>query len=184
MKKLLGIFLAAVAMFVFGAVYWMNPLSASFIMKVHNDETAGRQLKSVFTESGTYFIPSNQGDNEKFIRLYEAGPVAMVHINVDGQSPMSPTMMIIGFVHGLIAMFVAAAVMGSMLALLKTYTRRVGFMMVIGGLIAWYGNLSNAIWWFNSWEFSIVVAIHTLLAWTVGGLVLAAFIKPNSTKSD
>jgi hypothetical protein len=54
--------------------------------------------------------------------------------------------------------------------------------MTLGGLIALYSDLGNAIWWFNSWEFSVVVAVHTFLAWTVAGLVLSAFIKPKPAK--
>jgi hypothetical protein len=183
MKKLLGIFLSTVAMFAFGAVYWMSPLSSSFVMKAGNDDVVGRQLKESFKVSGTYFVPGEQDDAEKRAERFRTGPVAMVHIRVDGGSEMDPKMLGLGFVHELVSMFIAAAIMGSLLGVLKTYAKRVGFMLGLGGLIALYGNLGNAIWWFNSWDFTVVVAIHTVLAWGIAGLVLAAFIKPNPAKT-
>ena len=41
MKKLLGIFLATLAMFIFGAVFWMTPLTTSFYLQSDDDEAVG-----------------------------------------------------------------------------------------------------------------------------------------------
>lgn len=182
MKKLLGIVLSAVAMFAFGAVYWMSPLSASFTKIVENDGSAQRQLGDLFKESGTYVIPGDHKDEAKFTERFKAGPLALVHVQLEGRSPMDAKVMVMGFVHELITMIIAALVMGSLPGFLKTYTKRVGFMMTIGGLIAWYGDLGDAIWWYNSWEFSMVVGVYTFLAWTIAGLVLSAFIKPHPAR--
>lgn len=170
-------------MFAFGAVYWMNPLTQSFLDKPENDEAAGRQLSAAFSKSGTYFVPGEM-DPEKRAALFAQGPVAMVHIRVEGGSEMDAKMMGVGFLHELLSMAIAAAIMGSSLGLLNTYTKRVVFMLSIGGLMAFYSDFGNAIWWFNAWDFSIVLAIHTVLAWGIGGLVLAGFIKPSTAKSE
>lgn len=180
MKKLLGILLSAMAMFAFGAVYWMTPLSTSFIQKPDDDAAAGRMLKTAFNESGTYTVPGNSQDEKQYLELAKAGPIAMVHIKLEGGEPMEPKLLAMGFVHELVSMVVAAMLMGALLGVLKTYTKRVGFMAVLGVIMALYANLGGAIWWMQSWEFSIVVAVHTALAWLVAGLVLAAFIKPSA----
>lgn len=182
MKKILGIFLAAVAMFAFGAVYWMNPLTQSFLRGAEDDVVAARQLSVLFTESGTYVVPRAQDDAEKREELMAAGPVAMVHIKTAGFSGMDPKVMGLGFLHELLSIAVAAAIMGSLLGALNTYTKRVVFMLCIGALMGFYSNLGNAIWWFNALDFSIVVGLHTTLAWGISGLVLAGFIKPNPAK--
>ena len=177
MKKLLGIVLSTVAMFAFGAVYWMNPLTQSFLRGPENDEAAGRQLSAIFPESGTYVVPRASDDPEKRETLMKQGPVAMVHFKAQGFSGMDPKIMAMGFLHELVSVAIAAVLMGSILGVLNTYTKRVVFMLGLGALMGFYDNLGNAIWWFNALDFSIVVALHTTLAWGVAGLVLAGFIK-------
>ncbi len=195
MKKLLGIFLASVAMFIFGAAFWMTPLTTSFFLTSSDDETTGRRLKEMFPDTGTYYVPWTQADSSlppeagkqesaRKEALHKAGPIATIHIRQEGAGIMEPKLLLTGFVHELISMTVAALFMASLLASLTTYVRRVGFMAVIGLLIAWFGPISQPIWWFNPWPTHIVNAIYTALAWLVAGLVLAAFIKPapNSVK--
>jgi len=194
MKKLLGIVLASLAMFAFGAVFWMTPLTTSFFMTAADDETAGRRLKELFPATGTYYVPWTQADaslpkeagEQAFARqeaLHKAGPIAMIHMRHEGAGIMEPKLLLTGFIHELISMTVAALLMGSLLAVLNSYVRRVGFMAVTGVLIAWFGPMSQPIWWFNPWPIHIVNALYTALAWLVAGLVLAAFIKPSATSA-
>ncbi len=88
MKKLLGIFLASLAMFGFGAAFWMTPLTTSFFMASLDDETAGRRLKEMFPASGTYYVPSQRNPPAELTRLHEAGPVATIHIRHEGSPVM------------------------------------------------------------------------------------------------
>lgn len=189
MKKLLGIFLASVAMFVFGAAFWMTPLTTSFFLTATDDETAGRRLKEMFPATGTYFVPwtqvntalsaeAREQEHARKVELHQAGPIAMIHMRHEGAGIMEPKLLLTGFLHELVAMTAAALLMGSLLGSLNTYVRRVGFMAVIGLLIAWFGPVSQPIWWFNPWPVHLVNAVYTSLAWLVAGLVLAAFIKP------
>lgn len=180
MKTLLGIFLTSLAMFAFGAAFWMTPLTTSFFMSSTDDETAGRRLKEMFPASGTYYLPSQQNPPEKLKELHEAGPLATVHIRHEGSPVMDAKVMVVGFVHILISMTLAAMVMGALLSVLNTYVRRVGFMATLGVLIAWFSPISQPIWWYQPWPVHIVNAVYTGLAWLVAGLVLAAFIKPGN----
>jgi hypothetical protein len=178
MKKLLGIFLASLAMFGFGAAFWMTPLTTSFFMASLDDETAGRRLKEMFPASGTYYVPSQRNPPAELTRLHEAGPVATIHIRHEGSPVMDAKVLAAGFVHELISMTLAALVMGALLSVLNTYVRRCVFMAMLGLLIAWFGPISQPIWWHQPWPVHVVNAVYTLLAWLVAGLVLAAFIKP------
>ncbi len=180
MKKLLGIFLASFAMFGFGAVFWMTPLTTSFYMAALDDEAAGRRLRETFPASGTYYVPSLQNPPERLAQLHEAGPVATIHIRHAGSPVRDAKVLAMGFVHELISMTLAALVMGALLSVLNTYVRRCGFMAMLGLLIAWFGPISQPIWWHQPWPVHVVNAVYTLLAWLVAGLVLAAFIKPAS----
>lgn len=183
MKKLLGILLATLAMFAFGAVFWMTPLTTSCFMASTDDEAAGRRLKEMFPATGTYFLPSKQNSPEKWLERLKSGPLATVHVDYERrlESDPDPKTLAFGFVHEFITMILAAMVMGSLLGVLSTYARRVGFMAMIGVLIAWFSPLSQPIWWYHPWPVHIVDAVYTVLAWVVAGLVLAAFIKPART---
>ncbi len=183
MKKLLGIFLATLAMFIFGAVFWMTPLTTSFYLQSNDDEAVGRRLKDMFPTTGTYFVPGKQAAPEKRLELLKAGPLATVHVDYERKlaGEPDPKTLAAGFVHELISMALAALVLGALLTVLNTYVRRVGFMAMIGVLIAWFGPLSQPIWWYHPWPVHIVNAIYTVLAWIVAGLVLAAYIKPASS---
>lgn len=178
MKKLLGILLSTLAMFAFGAVFWMTPLTTSFFLSTADDETAGRRLKELFPNSGTYFIPSTQGAPDQRKALHEAGPIATVHIRHAGGPVMDAKVLVAGFVHELLSLTLAAAMLGALRGVLNTYVRRVGFMLAIGFLIAWFGPLSQPVWWYRPWPVHVVDALYTVLAWLVAGLVLAGFIKP------
>ena len=180
MKKLLGIILATVAMFAFGAVFWMTPLTTSFFMSATDDEVAGRRLKEMFPASGTYFVPSPQSNPEKRLELLKSGPLVTLHVDYERklQGDPDPKTLGVGFVHELISLTLAALVMGSLLGALTTYVRRVSFMAMLGVLIAWFSPLSQPIWWHHPWPVHVVDAVYTVLAWLVSGLVLAAFIKP------
>lgn len=194
MKKLLGIFLASLAMFAFGAAFWMTPLTTSFFLTATDDETACRRLKEMFPATGTYMVPWPQVDaslpkeagEQAMARqeaLHKAGPLVTVHMRHEGAGIMEPKVLLLGFAHELIAMTVAALFMGSLLAALNTYVRRVGFMAVIGLVIAWFSPLSQPIWWFHPWPVHVVDAVYIVLAWLVAGLVLAAFIKPTAPRT-
>jgi hypothetical protein len=165
-------------MFGFGAAFWMTPLTTSFFMASLDDETAGRRLREMFPASGTYYVPSLQHPPERLSQLHEAGPVATIHIQREGRPVRDAKMLAVGFVHELISMTLAALVMGALLSVLNTYVRRCGFTVMLGVLIAWFGPISQPIWWHQPWPVHLVNAVYTVLAWLVAGLVLAAFIKP------
>jgi len=178
MKKLLGIFLSTVAMFAFGAAYWMTPLTTSFFQSTADDDATGRRMKEMFPVPGTYYLPSPRNPPERVQALHEAGPIATVHIRHEGAPVMGAKVLATGFVHELISLTLAAAMMGALLGVLNTYVRRVGFMLAIGVLIAWFSPLSQPIWWYRPWPVHVVDAVYTVLAWLVAGLVLAGFVKP------
>ena len=58
MEKLVtGSFLAAVAVFIFGAVYWTSPISSVGIHGAADDRVAQAILGETFPETGVYRVP-------------------------------------------------------------------------------------------------------------------------------
>ena len=64
-KNILGVILAALAMFTWGFIYWgASPLPYQSWKHTNDDEAAGQALLEHFPESGTYYLPGFQNDEK------------------------------------------------------------------------------------------------------------------------
>lgn len=181
MKKLLaGCVLGALAMFVWGAAFWMNPLAYSVMQKPTEPGAARQALLEHFPRTGTYLFPDPLADPKQMEAQTKAGPVAMVHFQREGMAPMQPGVFVLGYLHELISVFLAAGLLRLALPSLGCYKARVGFVALLGLTIAFFADISMPIWWHHPWPFHLVSLLYNLGAWVVAGLVLAAFVKPPS----
>jgi len=179
MKRLiLGVVLAAVAWFIWGAVFWMGPWSSWAFSTVADDAAAGAALVETFGETGVYVVPGNTDDQAAWTERHRAGPVALVHVQVEGVEPMSPGVFLHGFLHMLASTLLIALVLRVVLPCLPSYGGRVTFLLLVGVAAAVASNLAKPIWWYQSWSFHTVHAIFDVTSWLVVALVLAAFVKP------
>ncbi len=179
MKQLgLGSLLAAVAMFVWGAIFWMSPLPYSALERTSDDAATGKSLLDHFPKSGTYLLPGQYNDQKALAALTQAGPVATVHLQREGQAVMPPSVFIFGFVHEFLTVFLIALLIKMALPALGSYRSRVGFVALAGLAAAFFTNAGNPIWWHHPWPWCLFTGIYDVTAWLVAGLVLAAFIKP------
>ena len=102
-RIILGIVLATIVCYFWGFLYWgLNPLPYRSWNQTPDDEAAGQALLEHFPETGTYFIPSMQLDEETLTRLHEAGPIGFVHIMREGKPVMQSDIMAKGFVLTLV----------------------------------------------------------------------------------
>lgn len=177
-RYLLGGSLAAIAMFVWGAVFWMSPLPTG-VMQVSNDDQAlGQVLKAQLPASGTYFVPGMSDDHAAMTRLHEAGPVAMIHIQVEGSPAMDPKVFIKGIVHLLGLALLLGWVLELAAGSLGSYGRRVGFVVLLGVTASFAYDLGGTIWWPISIPWALIGVLYNVVNWTIAGLILAAFFKP------
>lgn len=173
MKKLIiGSLLAAVAMFMFGFVYWVVLEVPTTALKSAPDTSAAQAaLKSAFDESGAYFVPGPDLPEDEFASLHEAGPRAFVHYNAEGAPAMSGLVLTNGFVHNWITCFLLG------LLLLRTntptYASRVAFLALAGFTAALFIDYGAVIWFYASREFQLVNLVSNAGSWVVAGLVLA-----------
>jgi hypothetical protein len=177
-KLTLGTVLATIVMFVWGAVFWMNPLPYTYLEKTADDAAAGKALLEHFPQSGTYIIPGPHHEAEVLTRLHEAGPLATVHVVTAGRPAMSGATFGLGFLQELVAVTLVGALLRLARSALGSYVARVRFVTLAGFAIAVFGSLGAPIWWNHPWPFHVVSAIYDVTAWFVAGLVLAAFVRP------
>lgn len=88
-RYILGSFLAALAFFFRGFLYWaVSPIPGTVIHSTADDVAAGAILKDLFPKDGMYTVPGMANDRETMPRLHEPGPIATVHIKHTGEPPM------------------------------------------------------------------------------------------------
>jgi hypothetical protein len=175
-KHIIGILLATVIMFVFGAGYWLSPIGAGALKGSTDDAAAQAALAEYFPEPGSYFVPSPGSDPETFSTLHDKGPVATVHVSA-GTPPMQTGVFVKGFVHELITVILIAALLQMAAPALGSYVSRVGFVLLAGVAASLWVNGNNVIWWSVPMGFPIAVFTYDVLAWTLVGLVLAKTVR-------
>lgn len=182
-KVVVGSLLAAVAMFVWGAAYWMNPLPYAAAQRSADDRAAGQVLLQHFPNSGTYILPGLHHEPQTLAELHQRGPIAVIHLQRRGRPMMAASVFISGFLHYWITTLLIALLLSRALPALARYWTRVGFVAVAGLAAAFFTNVGHSIWWYQPWGWSLVTGIYDVTAWVVAGLVLAAYVKPE-TRSE
>lgn len=176
-KLILGSLLAAIVMFVFGAVFWMSPISHGVLGTTADDKAAGQALLEHFPATGNYAIPGMNNDEATSTSLAEAGPIAFVSIQREGGKLMDPKYLGIGLLQYFLTMLLAGSVLRKVGSAYPSYGSRVGLVALFGVLVGLLGDLGMPIWWRAPWHFFLLVAVYTAISTTLGGLVLAKFAK-------
>lgn len=178
MKKfVLAPVLAGVAMFVFGAVYWMSPFPYKALTPVTDNAATGQALSQIFPATGTYLIPGPDiKDTQLLTELYQRGPSAEVQFIKEGHSPMEAGVFIKGFLHYVVVALLLAVLLDRFAAgRVVRYASLVQFSGLVGAFGAVFISLTDPIWWHHPWGWHLVQAIYVVLASLVAGLVLGRF---------
>lgn len=174
-KLLLGSFIAAVAVFFWGFIFYAASPVMGMVVKGSTDDVAAQMaLKEYFPESGTYFVPDpglEKTQPDKLDELHEAGPLALINVRSEGGPVMDPMVLVWGFVHEWIVCFLLGWLMTR--AALASYGARVAFLTVAGFTAALFIDYGATIWWGVDRAFALMNLFYNTAAWLIAGLVLA-----------
>lgn len=178
-RFILGTLLAAVAMFLWGMIFFMSPIPYGTLEETNDDRMAGAALVEHFPTSGTYFVPSMKSDDDSLMmEMFTNGPIATVNIQREGMENMWGGM-ITGFVLMLITAALLMILLRTVSSTLRTYSSRVIFVLLVSLAASLYFNLSDSIWWHAAWSWSLMQCLYSVVSWLVAGLVLAKFSGPD-----
>jgi hypothetical protein len=171
--------LGGFVMFAFGAAYWMNPLPKKAFASAKDDVALQQTFREGLGESGTYVIPNMNQEPAAFMEKHKQGPNVIIHYHAGGMGPesMGP-MMIKGLIFQVLSAFVLALLMKMVVAQLPTYGSRVKFATIVGVVAVVFIDGGNMNWWFHSVPFTILTGAFHILSFTLAGLVIAKFIRP------
>jgi hypothetical protein len=178
LRFVLACLLAAIAMFLWGMLFWTTPLPYSCLQQTKDDAAAGESLSAHFPESGTYILPGHYNSAEKMNALYQTGPIAMIHLRWQGSDVMPVGMFVRGFLVQLVTVIFIALLLKMALPALASYGKRVLLVALAGLAAAFFTSASNLVWWHHPWAFYVSTALYEFSAWVAVGLVLAALLKP------
>lgn len=176
---IVGSMLAAVAMFIFGAIYWNSPAIGAGARETADDAAAQVMLRNTFPETGLYWVPGlalMAEDAEKFNALHEAGPVAMVNIRHQPGPAASAGTFAAGFLHEWVVCFLIGLLLMHVSPSLSGYLGRVRFVTTVGFVMAVFVNAGAVIWWRMPAAFQFAEGAYNVMAWFLAGLVLARFV--------
>lgn len=156
-------------------------------MGIHQDKLPGEAsfgsaLNEHLPESGLYFIPGMdpllQGDptrqQEEWMERMESGPVALMAVRLDGSSGMAKELVFEGLANVGCA-FLAALILWCIPC---SFVCRVLVVMALG-LFSWISiDVSYVIWYGFPVEYAAGQLIDHLIGWLLGGLLIAAIVKP------
>jgi hypothetical protein len=178
LKSALGALLAAIAMFVWGFIYWGSGLVDPFTHMTPEAETAlGETLKANLTSDGVYVLPDpKNGTEEEWMQRMSAGPFAMTNFKSGGAPPFETTLAF-GFVHMLVTTILLAALL-MYVTPAATYFDRLKIVATVGLIAAVFAHLAQPIWWHYPWTYAVLGAIYDLGAYVISGAILAYFVSP------
>lgn len=183
-RIVLSALLAAVAIIIWGFIFWVAlPFGAATLKTVPNEDALRSTLSQNLTESGAYHFPAmnpnavDKAEAEKAFREKSlAGPRGLLVFMKEGGEPMAPATIVWGFVFSFVAALVMAGLLAMALPALPAYGERVLFV-TLGGLFATITvNAGYYNWWYFPLGFILATGIFTVLAWLIAGLIMARTI--------
>lgn len=178
--------LAAVAMFFWGFLFWaVSGVSESIMHTVPKQERLLAAIDEDVPESGVYLMPwvaqaelESEDVREAFFEQHRRGPIVQLFVKKQGFDPMDPTVMIVGFLHFL----ACAAFAGAAVALAARkgtgFFGRLGIVLGMAAFASLTRDASHPIWFHHDVSYWVMHAAYSLASWLIGGLILAAIIKP------
>ncbi|MFO1045574.1 MAG: hypothetical protein U0941_27660 [Planctomycetaceae bacterium] len=179
MRSVLGVFLASLALFFFGFLFWgLNPLPYQSWSKPTDEPGAMEALRKHFPERGTYFCPSFDADPKVTDEKFRKGPLAFVFLlTPQGRPVEDPRIMIQGYLLSLVGLSLITVQMRQVRTALPTYRSRVLFAAVSGVIASVMILIGDVVWWQMPLPWKLWQGLYHVLGWTISGAVLARFVE-------
>jgi hypothetical protein len=186
---LLGSLLSAIAMFLWGFVWWVAlPLKFLVLKAMPEQETILDTLRALNLESGAYFIPfvdetkvtsENKAETMKLMmEKHKTGPLVQITYRKSGMDMAYPLTMVPGFVQMFVSSLLVGVLLWMGLAGLTSYGERLLFVFIVNVFATISIDLSAPLWFHHPWGLPLYNAGFHLSCGVLSGLILAALIAP------
>jgi hypothetical protein len=181
-KLFFGSFVAAVAMFLTGFLYFAGPIATAGYTSA--SETQGASVQSALAANlpatGTYLVPDPS--TQSGTTLYGKGPVATVHYNSRGFAADSTEGLLPGFILYLVVAFFMAGALSQLDRRVPDFKSRALIVICFAFASSTLIVLGDPIWLHTDWRHAIYNFIGDVLMLSIAGLILARWFMP--TKAE
>ncbi|HVQ08139.1 MAG TPA: hypothetical protein VMS43_06860 [Allosphingosinicella sp.] len=175
-----GSFVAAIAMFIIGFVFF-GPLGLKNLANKSVDDVPAlaiqQALKANLPQTGTYMIPDDTRSGGQ-TAMYGNGPIATVHYNSSGfVAALDPATIGKGFVFNFaIALLIGLALIG-IDGRVRDFGSRARVAAIIGIAGAAFTNLGEPLYYHHDWPHFLYAFIADALMLAAAGVIVAWFLK-------
>jgi hypothetical protein len=182
-RTLIGIVVTTLVLYIWGFIFWgINPIPYESLNQTANDAATQQMLREYFPESGTYLVPGQNHEPDALTELHANGPLASIHIRLDGGPVMDPSVMVGGLVLNLVFVALLAALFNAAgarefrdFARLSLVSGAVAVVLIDGG---------DIIWWQETISWNVWQAVYNFTAFLVAGHLLGVFMKTGPETSS
>jgi len=182
-KVLVGAFVTGIVVFVWGAISHMaTPIGEMGIRQIPGEDKVVPAMKDAIREPGFYFFPAmenmkspSEADQKAWEAKVKQGPTGVLIIHPEGGETISPRRLLTEFASNVVAALLAAVVLTQLRSgyfgrvLVVTLMGVFGFVSILVSYWNWYGFPT---------DFTMGAALDEVIGWFLGGLVLAAIVRP------
>ncbi len=184
-KLLLAAILGGLVTYIWYAVSWMAlPLHKSTLRTLPNGDAVLTALATAPPETGVYSFPMPDHDASEAAqkavaeRWKQGGIVPFIVFQKEGRTFMDPRVFIRGLLLEILNALLVALLLSQALPALSSYGQRVCFVVLCGIFAGVVAHLSYWNWMAFPLCYSLVMVLDVIVAWLLGGLVIAKIIKP------
>jgi hypothetical protein len=177
-KLTIGSFVAAIAMFVTGFIFFATPIGQIAFAEANETQSAAIQasLAANLPKTGTYMVPDPS--TQSGTTLYGQGPVATVHYNSKGFPLDDMNAIGYGFVQELIVCILIAAALSTLDRRISDFASRARIVVLFSIAASALSNLGNPIWWHHDWFYWIYKFVAESVMLSVSGIIIARWFLP------
>jgi len=169
-----------------GILHSSTHLGEVGIRSVPNEDLVLLTMRNSIPEPGFYFFPApnlspmpkeqKEAEESKYLAKFKQGPTGILIYKPGGEDLNFGKLLVIQFLIGLIAAFIAAWILGAT-ASATTYGTRVMIVVLIGLFAEIYIDLPYWNWYGFPMNYAIGHLLGGILSWAVAGLAMAAIVK-------
>ena len=188
-RMLIAIVVGTVLAFGWGAVSWTTGIYDFAIKPLPGGDGLAATFESASAADGAYIYPAPPATavmtgqqstiaTNSYREEHRKGPLMLVLLRRQGVDPMSPTVLVRGFMIE----FFGTALLAAIIAVACKFGARLQDRLALGIVVPAFAMLSShaVVWNFFHLpdSFSMVLFIDGMIAWTLSGLACALIIKP------
>ena len=191
-RVLAATLLGALAMLVWGMVWWMGLGGMIEPVRPLGPDTELALSTAVLDleiESGAYYFPGfppeqNDETMAAWTERHKAGPIGMLLYQSYGLAPMQPQVFVRGFILNAGCCLLATLVILPGVRAGWSVPRKAAAAVCVGlaATLCSYGNLWN--WMYAPSDWAVKMGLDVLGSWLFAGVVLALVLKPSAARLD